>query len=196
MPSRTDVFELFNEAVAFAFESTTLRNCGDVAQAEAAAERALQLFDTVLEVDSAHLGAMGGKASLLADLGRFCDAAEVFDKVIECDPQWHTAHWQRAICLIDAGDLLSARESVLRAVAIEGTARFAADVSFKLDMKAQEYLAQARLVPADQFTELMDIHCFVGSLLTIAVEVDSANLGAVQRLHSVDAIIRQLASQD
>jgi len=87
-----------------ALEAEAHFQLGLLDQRQGATESAIGHFQTAGRLNPKLSGANTAAGALLAQLGRFDEAAESFERVIEADPANQVARFSRAMALVLAGD--------------------------------------------------------------------------------------------
>ncbi len=114
-----DVSRLFNEGVRHSLDAHEHRESGRTEQAEESDKKSVAAFDQALAIDPRHLGALSGKAMSLATIGQTQDAVALFQEAIGIEPDLAENRRQLGLCLLELGDIPSARKATFRALEMD-----------------------------------------------------------------------------
>jgi tetratricopeptide (TPR) repeat protein len=177
---------LFNEGVRHSLEAQRHRQSGRTEHAEQSDREAVAAFDQVLKLDPRHAGALSGKALTLATLGETREAATLFQKAIEIEPGFAENHRQLGLCLLELGDVPSARKVTFHALGLEtkeGYRGAAAAEIYNIGVYVMQRAAQYR----DAGCHNDEIRCCLQAqaIFSLALEVDGTLQPAVEALRAL-----------
>ncbi|MFC1601448.1 tetratricopeptide repeat protein [Candidatus Sumerlaeota bacterium] len=183
-----DVNHLFNEGVTHSLEAHEHEERDSGEQAADSDRKAVAAFDQVLDLDSQHLGALSGKGLALARLGKTQEAAGVFRKAIEIDPDYAENHRQLGLCFVELGDIALARQATFRALELETRAEFRRAAAVEIyNIAGGIMMSAAQHRDAGRFDDESQCYIQAKTVFSLTLDVDGSLQPAAKALRIVDS---------
>lgn len=186
------VFETFNLGVAESLRAHELRAVGSFDEAAQCEQQALGHFDRVLDIEPTHVGALGGKAMALVQLGQTRDAVAAFEAAIEMDPMAEF-YRQLGLCYVELAEMEKAWSVTRKAIALDDSSDYRTQTAQELIGFGNHILHIAathrEAMPLEQ---LLAYHHWAASTYALAHESDPRNQDAKSLLRATEQAIAEL----